>query len=239
VLPPEVYERWRVLKAEYAPRDDDLERFRPSFAMEKLEEEIAEKLGRPSISAQPQPQPPPQPRGPALRPLVDKAAKRHKVKVRTMPKVELKLKINNTREMLRFVREFDLVEAKCVALKLEYLERRIEYVKRLAAGPQPEQAPDRVQDCNEADLMMKKLQSGEIPDTAGILKLIDTARKQMKLSNEQLDAEWIAAAEAALAANTSTFAVLSMGWNGDVSHINSQIAKLRELGYEVEEPEGN
>ncbi len=238
VLPPDVYGRWRVLKAEYAPRDNDLERFRPSFALQKLEQEIGEKLGPlPEHKDEPaQPRPPP--RGPALRPLVDKAAKQHKVKVRTLPKVELKVEIKNTRGILKFIRESDLVDEMCVTQKLEYLERRIEYIKQ-NAGTSEAKPPARVKDCDEADeaeLLLSKVQKGEIADPAGIRKMMDTIGKQVISVNQQLDAEWIAAAEAALAANKSTLAVLQIGWNGDVSHVNGYIAKLRELGYEVEEP---
>ncbi|HTQ36704.1 MAG TPA: TraB/GumN family protein [Steroidobacteraceae bacterium] len=224
VLPPEVYERWRVLRTAYAPRDNDLERFRPSIAMEKLEEIIGERLGQKDRSAQPAPLP----RGPALRPLVDKAAKQHHVKIRTMPDVEWKFEVKDARKMLKLLGGSSLVvDAQCVTQKLEYLERKIDYLKKNAAGTAQEKAPARVPDCDEGD---------EIPDTADLQKMRDDMQQREKLSDQQLDAEWIAAAQAALAKNKSTFAVLQIGWNGDVSHINGYVAKLRELGYEVEEP---
>jgi len=238
VLPPEVYARWRVLKAEYAPRDNDLERFRPSFAMQKLEEKIGEKLGKELGQTNIPAQPGTPPLGPPMRPQVDKAAKQHKVKVRTLPEVELKVDIKHLRGMLKFIRGFNLVDEQCVTRKLEYLEHRIEYVKLNAAGMPQDKAPDRVPDCDETELLLSKLMSGEIPDTAGILKTMDSIGKKVMLANQQLDAEWIAAAEAALAGNKSTLAVLSMGWNGDVSRINGYVAQLRERGYEVEEPGG-
>jgi hypothetical protein len=237
VLPPEVYERWRVLKTAYAPHDDDLERSRPSFAMEKLEEMIGVSLGQQpvgkpgeqNVSAQPRPLPP----GPALRPLVDKAAKKHKVKIRTSPGVEHKVEIKNARGMLKVFGAFSLVDVKCVTQKLEYLERKIEYMKQKAAGTAQEKAPARVPDCSEGNLLEEKLRSGEVPDTAGILKTIDNMGRQVKLSNERLDAEWIAAAEVALAKNKSTFAMLPAS---RLKNPTGQLAKLRELGYEVEEP---
>jgi EAL domain-containing protein (putative c-di-GMP-specific phosphodiesterase class I) len=64
---------------------------------------------------------------------------------------------------------------------------------------------------------------GDAP-AAGILKTMDSIRKKVMLANQQLDAEWIAAAEAALAGNKSTLAVLSMGWNGDVSHTHCHMS---------------
>jgi hypothetical protein len=233
VLPPELYERWRVLKTAYAPRNDDLERLRPSMALQQLEVmiagQLAGQLGGQNRSAQPAP-----PRqGPWLRPLVEKAAKKHKVKDRTSPDVEVKVVLKNVRGMLKFFREHTPVDAKCVTQKLDYLERRIEYMKQVAAGPVQEKAPDRVLNCDEAELLFEKLKSGEIPDTAGILKTMDYMERQVELTNQRLDAEWIAAAEAALAKNTSTFAVLPLR---QLKSPTGHIAKLRELGYEVEEP---
>ncbi len=55
---------------------------------------------------------------------------------------------------------------------------------------------------------------------------------QFKRAMDQGNAEWMAAAQAALAKNKSTFAIVSIGWG----RASSYIAKFRELGYEVEEP---
>jgi hypothetical protein len=242
VLPPEIYERWRVLKAAYGPGDDDIERSRPSLAMQTLEAMIRAKLmDKPT---EPPPEEPaerkqsaaasPAPPGPWLRPLVDKAAKKHKVRIRTLPEVELKVEIKNARGMLKFIGAFDQVDVKCVTQKLEYLERTVEYLEQKAVGTTQEKPPARVPVCDEMNYLMSKLQSGEIPDTAGILKMMDTMGRRVKLSNERLDAEWIAAAEAALAKRGSTFAVLQQQ---QLKSSTGYIAKLRELGYEVEEPD--
>lgn len=237
VLPPEVYERWRVLKTAYAPDDKDLEKSRPSFAMKRLEvmidvnlaQQPGVKLAEQNVSAQPRPLPP----GPALRPLVDKAAKKHKLRIRTSPEVELKVEIRNARGILKFIGASSPVDVKCVTQKLEYLERKIEYMKQRAAGAIQQKAPDRGPDCSEGQLLLQKLQSGEIPDTAGIQKTMDEMGRRVELSNERLDAEWVAAAEAALKKNKSTFAMLP---TNQLKSPTGRLAKLRELGYHVEEP---
>jgi hypothetical protein len=229
VLPPEIYERWRVLKTAYAPGDNDIERLRPSLALGQLETMIRGKLGAQNRSARPNATPP----GPWLRPLVDKAAKKHKVKVRTSPEVELKVVLKNARGMLKFYRNLNLVDANCVAQRLEYLERGIEYTKQVDAGPVQEKPPARVPDCDEGQLLFEKLKSGEIPDTAGIMKTMDYMERQEQLGNQRLDEEWIAAAGVALVKNKSTFAVLRLN---QLKSPTGYIAKLRELGYEVEEP---
>lgn len=232
VLPPETYARWRVLKTQYAERDNDLEKWRPSIALAMLEDKIGERLA-PKQPRQSRP-PPPRSMGPALRPLVDKAAKQHKVKVRTMPNVERKVKIGSVREMLKSVRDLDVVDVKCVAQYLDYLERKIEYTKQKASGTAQGDAPPRGASCNEADLLIAKLRNGDIRDSGGILKLIDELALQLKLAREQLDAEWMTAAQAALAKNRSTFAMLSMN---NVKSPTGYLAKLKELGYTVEEPD--
>lgn len=221
VLPPEVYARWRVLKTTYVGRDNDIERWRPSIALGMLEEKIGEK----TAAAKPRHSSPP-PRGPALRTLVDKAAKMHKVKVHTMPNVERKVKVGSVREMLKSVRDVDLVDVKCVSQYLEYLEHMIE--------PGQGSAQPRPGNCNEGEALISKMRSGEIPDPAGIVKVIDELELQTRLGREQLDAEWMAAAQAALAKNRSTFAVLPMF---RVKSPTGYLAKLRELGYTVEDPQ--
>jgi hypothetical protein len=229
VLPQEVYERWRVLKNEHASRDNDLEKWRPSIALQRLEELIDEKFGVKSRSAQPGSRPP----GPALRPLVSGAAKKHKVKVRTLPDVEWKFEVKNVRAMMKFAVGLSLtVDTKCVTKKLEYLERKIEYLKKNANGTGEEKAPPRVAACDETAIMDSKLRSGEIPGSAEFVKMLDDMDLREKLAGQKLDAEWIAAAEAALAKNRSTFAVLPLH---QVKNPSGQLAKLRELGYEVEE----
>lgn len=226
VLPPETYARWRVLKTTYIGRDDDVEKWRPSIAIEMLEGAVMKKM-RPAMAT---PDKPP-PMGPSLRSVVDKAAKKNKVKIRTMPAVERRVAVN-AREILKSARDTDLGDVKCFTQQLEYLERFIEYANQMASAPaQGNARPPRGESCD--DFLIKGLRSGEIPDPAGALKVLEELELQGKLGRQQLDAEWIAAAQAALTKNKSTFAVLSMR---EVTRPDGYLTKLRELGYEVDEP---
>jgi hypothetical protein len=243
VLPADTYARWRVLKTKYVGKDDDIERWRPTIAIAMLQDKVTEKLRsqQPKAAAKPAAKPAasPPPTGPALRSVVDKAAKEHKVKVRTMPKVEREVKIKHVADMLKSLRETNVGDMKCFTLGLDYLERLIEYTdKKAGAVAQGNAAPEqdnaaapRLEGCE--GYLLKALRSGEIPDPAGIIKLVDNVQLQLKLATQQLRAEWIAAAQAALMKNKSTFAVLSMR---QINGTDSYIAKLRELGYAVEEP---
>ncbi len=219
VLSPETYVRWRVLKTTYIGRDDDIEKWRPSIAIGKLQSEVMKKIGPRSAK--------PPPMGMSVRSVVADAAKRHKVKVRTMPNVKREVEVKNAREILKSVRDTDIGDAKCFTQGLEYLERLIEYVNHQSNTP-----PPRSESCE--DFLIKGLRSGEIPDPAGALKVLDDVELQSKLGRQQLDAEWLAAAQAALTKNTSTFAVVSMR---DVTRPDGYLAKLRGLGYKVEEPD--
>ncbi len=232
VLPAETYARWRVLKTTYIGRDNDIEKWRPSIAIEMLQGEVFKKLN-------PGPRPKPAAPGPSVRSVVDKATKKYKVKARTMPTVERVVKMD-ARKILKSAYHVELGDVLCFTQGLDYLERMIEFTKQRAAAPasvdrpatEGDAPPPRRASCD--DVLVKKLRSGEIPDPAGALKVIDEIELQGKLGREQLDAEWLAAAQAAIATNRSTFAVVSMN---HATSPTGYLAKLKELGYTVEEPD--
>jgi hypothetical protein len=228
VLPPETYARWLALKTTYVGRDNDIEEWRPSIALAKLEEKIGEKLRPKRAARRARP-----PAGPMLQPLVEKAARKLRVKTRTMPKVEKKVEIENLRSKLKSTHKLNLVDEKCVADYLTFLEQQVDYLKRQAGGVEELAAPDRPAECNEGNLYIRKVRSGEIPDSVGFVELISHVEQQTKLAQEELDTAWIEAAQAALAKNSSTIAVLNpINTTGARSYID----QLRALGYTVEEP---
>jgi hypothetical protein len=229
VLPPDLYARWRVLKTTYEGKSNDIEEWRPGVAIIMLHEKVVKKIG--PVQARPPTTPPPV--GPRLRPLVEKSAKQHKVKVRTLRTVEREYKVKNVKERLKSLRESPAWEVKCFAQSLDYLEQMVEYANRKkAAGTQDLGEPPPPLDCN--DVLIKGMRSGEIPDPAGILQLIDGLAMENKLAIDQRDAEWIAAAQAAIAKNKSTFTLLPMY---QIRSPAGYVAKLKELGYTVEEPD--
>jgi hypothetical protein len=228
VLPPDLYARWRVLKTTYEGKSNDIEEWRPGIAVIMLHEKILKKIGpvqaRPRITAPPA--------GPRLRPLVDKSVKQHKVKVRTLRTVEREYKVRNVKDMLKSLRESPAWEVKCFAHTLEYLEHLVEYVNRKkAAGAQDIGEPPPEVECDD---FLVGMRSGEIPDPAGILKVIDGLALENKLAQDQRDAEWIAAAQTAITKNKSTFTLLAMY---QIKSPTGYVARLKELGYTVEEPD--
>ena len=137
--------------------------------------------------------------------------------------------------MLKSAHKLSLVDEKCVADYLSYLEQQVEYWKQLANGSEGADAPKRPTPCNEVDMYIRKVRAGDIPDSTGFVKFVDELGVQDTLAKEQLDAEWIEAAEAALEKNTTTVAVLSMV---NLKGPRSYMDKLMALGYTVEEPPG-
>lgn len=237
VLPAEVYARWRDIKTRYAGRDNDIEEWRPAVALAFLMGKVEDKLKAANPGLPPPPPPPPPPVAqPVFGPLIEKTAKKHKVKIRTLRKVEREVKIRNVRDMLKSVRVPTDLEVGCFTEGLDYLERRIEFENQRASGAVPVDArPPSADLCGDmADKLVKGMRSGEIPDPAGIVKVIDNLALQDQLAREQRDAEWIDAARAAIAKNRATFTLLGMN---QIIAPTGYIAKLRELGYTIEEPE--
>lgn len=231
VLPAETYARWRVLKTTYVGRDNDIEKWRPTIAVALLEGKVFDKLNT-------APRPKPAAPGPDVRSVVEKAAKKHKVKIRTMPTVERRVKVD-ARKILKSAYHVELGDAACFAQHLDYVEALIEHLKQQAAvaaggttsAKEGGASPPRRGNCDED--LIKRLRSGEIPDPAGALKAMDEMELQLKLAKEQLDSEWIAAAHAVIAKNNSSFAVLPMN---EATSPTGYVAKLKALGYTVEEP---
>lgn len=227
VLTPETYARWRALKTAYVGRDNDIERWRPSLALAMLEEKIIEKVQPRRTTSPARP-----PAGPMLQPLVEKAAKKKRVKTRTMPKVEKKVEIENIRARLKSIHSLNLVDEKCIADYLGFLEQQVEYWKQQVGQGEEMEVPARPAECNEVNLYIRKVNDGEIPDSAGLVELIKDVELQTILARDELAAAWIEAAEAALAKNASTIAVLhAIHADGPRSYID----RLRALGYSVEE----
>jgi hypothetical protein len=227
VLPPDIYARWRVLKSEYIGSGDAVERRCPACAMEELERKVMKRM------------PAAAPTGPALQPLVDKAAKKYKVKTRKLPEVIRPVEFTQAEEaMSRLQYVMDLGDVKCFTQRLDYLERLIKYrdqqaiatVRRALTQGNP------IGRCySDTDWPTRWVPSGKLPDPAAAQSMSDKISLQMKLAWQQVDAQWMAAAQEALAKNQTTFAVHRVEpWGHPGSYIN----QLRDLGYEVEEPGG-
>jgi hypothetical protein len=219
VLPPETYARWRMLKAEYIGADDRSEHLRPRAALRVLERLVEKTM------------PPPPPTGwwwSELSQLIDKAAKNSKAKVRRMPRVDPEVELTKAEaEMARLIIRLDFDDVKCFAQGLDDLERMIKDRDQQANSAAWARAISPSHAC-----YTDWLASGKLPDLAAAQSMREKGSLRFKQALQQGDAEWMAAAQAALAKNKSTFAVHGNGRERPSNYI----AKFRQLGYEVEEP---
>lgn len=225
LLSPEIYARWRALKIEYIGASDAIERRCPSCAMDELEQRVMKKM-----PSQP-------PAGTELQPLVEKIASKYKVKRRILPSVVRRVEFTDAeRAMARMQVVLDMGDVNCFTQRLDYLERLIQYSRQQDAArenalrPRRDHCPPWV---TPGEWLARWVPSGKLPDPASAQSMSDKVSLLLRLAYQQVDAEWMVAARAALAENKSTFAVQRIG---DMPRINEYLAQFRELGYEVEEP---
>jgi hypothetical protein len=122
--------------------------------------------------------------------------------------------------MANMATRLSLDDVKCFEQGIDGLERLIRDRDQWASAARPS-------DCR-TDL----LTSGRLPDPAALQSAREKMELRFKQAIQQGNAEWIAAAQAALKRHKSTFAVVYVAFGRAHSHI----AKFRELGYRVEEP---
>jgi hypothetical protein len=240
VMPAEGYETWLRLKNRYLPdEDDDIEKYRPMIAEEKLLSAIGEKhmKGLRFVWAET---------------VVKKLAKKHRVRVNELPAVVREIEVEKPRAILKAARNVDLAEGECVGRNLLKIEKSVALglfdfdarpTNAWATGdiealrPKPASGEDlQREDCITASLdAASKRTDAVLPaDMSRALDLVKQQEEQYKAAGAESYLNWMAAAEAALAKNTSTIAVLPMGTV--LSPTQSWVDKLAERGYLVEQP---
>lgn len=207
VLPAELYQRWTALKRKYLGRDRGVEKRRPILAADKLYEEALDEAGLSDTDP--------------VWPAVKKIAKKRKVEI-AAPAVELT--IDNPKETLKAFARTALDDTGCFALTLERVETDLPAMQARANA--------------WAIGDLERLRELPHPDqdsacTSAVLE--NGLARQLGLTDlpARIRAAWLEAADAALAGNASTFAVLPIEELLDPEGI---LAELRARGYAVEEP---
>lgn len=207
VVPPELYARWQPLKAKYIGRSRGIEKQRPLFAALKLYDKAIDRNRLTQESL--------------VLPLVKKVAKKNKVPVK-QPEVEID--IGDPREAIRQFADDRLDDLDCFSKTLDRIDTDLEAMRERANAwatgdiEMLRSLPftDQNQACSDAILH------------AGVMR--DRGLSDMR---ERLEKVWLEAAETALENNESTFAVLPMR---QLLAPDGYIERLRERGYDVEEP---
>jgi hypothetical protein len=227
VLPAATYARWLALRRKYIGDDDDVEKWRPTIALSQLEGKAMEKNGLRG--------------GPSVGAAVQAAAKKHKVRVHRLADVERVIRVDDPRGMLKTIRKVDDADIDCFTRDLGELEPGIERARARAnawaRGDIPrlrelQRSGRKIEDeCAYVFLIAATEDASK--DAARMKKLLTDARWHAEWAGVQARQEWLAAAQAAIAKNESTFAVLGLD---DVLGADGSLEQLRKLGYTVEEP---
>lgn len=207
IVPPDLYARWLPLKAKYIGRSNSIEKQRPLFAAQKLYEKAIKRNGLSNDSV--------------VLPVIKKTAKKHKIPM-SSPTIEID--IGDPKQVLRDFADTRLDDLDCFARTLERLESDlgtmrdranawatgdIDWLRRLPTS-------DQYKACSDA--FMKSSISRD--------RGLDDLLERMKLA-------WLDAAEAAIAKNEVTFAVMSMS---NLLNADGYLAALQARGYDIEEP---
>src|SRR5262245_18467307 len=113
-LSTEDYARWLRLKQKYLDDDDDIEKYRPMVAEEKLRNARAKKTSKAFFKGL---------KFTSVDEVVRKLAKKHDVRIHNLPAVERKIKVEKPRAILKAARDQDFAEGECVGRNLERIEK--------------------------------------------------------------------------------------------------------------------
>ncbi len=229
VLPAATYGKWRSLRTKYVLKDDDVEKLRPSIAYGQLRGAAFRKSGFGGVN---------------VFDVVGKARKKYKIPRVSTPTIKRTIRIEDPRGILKSAQKLDLPDVECFTQGIDRIESDIERAKTLANAwsrgdtntlrslfrnlPLKDAAKES---CGFA--LLTALHDGPSKDAAHAKKMVDDLMWHVEQASLQAQIDWIAAARKAIDKNRTTFAVLSLA---EVLSPDGHLAKLRELGYIVEEP---
>lgn len=234
VVPPATYARWLELRSKYfiklnkKAKEEDLEEWRPSIALEMLQGWATVKSGLSNGRVDG---------------FVKRTAAKHKVPVNRPPAIRRAVKVEkNVRGMLNLAGNQPQAELACFAQGLEALEPELETMRtRANAWATGDIAKLRAlhrdyKPADEFECMAKTLlaltEKGS-KDAANARKMFESAMWHNEQGLVQAQRDWLAAAQKALDRNPSTFAVLPIG---DLLRPGGYLDMLRARGYTVEDP---
>ena len=207
VLPADVYARWLPLKEKYLPKNT--ERERPIMVASRLFGAALKQAGLTTSTE--------------VRKQVEKIVDQKKLKV---TRTVLELPVDDPRRMVKDFKKSPLDDAACFAATLSRLETDIDAM-RVRANAWSKGDIDGIRKLDFVD--HQESCSDVIRNSAAVRD-----NPAFQTAEARLKALWVANAEAALARNTSTFAVLSIK---DVLNPKGLVAALAAKGYTVEQPE--
>lgn len=237
VLPAADYAKWSVLRDKYLGTGDYVETRRPATAMRLLRMYA---LRQHELQG-----------GPDVREEIDDARKKHRVDPVWVPTVRRTIELEDPRGMLESMQELQPAELECFSKELDRVEPEVERLKVLANAwslGDTETLRSLFRQVTLRDairegcihfalggaVMSVAPREGASADDDLIGKALEDSLRLDEDAKLQAQLDWLKAAQAALAKNKSTFAVLGLT---EMLSQDGHLEKLRALGYMVEEPQ--
>ena len=209
IVPADVYARWTALKLRYLGNDDDVERLRPMFAGIEV---FSAGLKQSGLSS-----------GPEVDKAIAAMAKKYKVKPTT---VYVAAAVNDPSQLMKDFKKSTMDDVACFSHTLNALETDIDAMRVRANA------------WAKGDLaVIEKLSYAEREDSCRKAMINNSAFKKVAAMQDiraRVRDAWLVAAENALFANKSTFAVLPMS---SIVGENSYVGALEAKGYRVDKPD--
>lgn len=207
VLPAAQYARWQVLKQRYIGKNRNIEEWRPIFAAMELYQKAIEHSGMSEKDI--------------ISDVIRRAAKKHRVHV-TTPKVAIKIK--DPKAALKAFSNEAIDDQECFRKTLDRIESDLgAMIQRANAWAE-----------GDIETLRKLRFSSQFNACFAAFSSSAIARKEGMLDVEKrLTDMWIDAAEAALAKNASSFAVLPAN---ELLQADGYFEAMTAKGYVIEEP---
>ncbi len=216
IIPADLYARWLRLRDKYIDEyntDDeskDIERWRPIFAALHLYSQAIKKSGMTNVSP--------------VWTVVTDAAKKHRVKITN---VKLEPAITNARAALKDFRANRLADLECFAKTIERIETDLDAMRARANAW-------AVGDVDK----LRRLPPTDQREACQMAMMNTTFAQTLGAQNipVKMEMHWLATAEAALAKNAVTLAVLPIA---RLVAADGYLAQLRSKGFTIVEPEAD
>lgn len=207
LLPAAQYARWQALKQRYIGRDRGIEKWRPVFAALELYNKAIERSGMTH--------------GGIVSPVIDKAIKQGKPKVTP---IMIAIKIENPKAVVSAFSRESLNDRDCFNRTLDRIEgdlgTMISRANAWAAGD--------IDSLRTLPYLNQFTACNAAFTEADIVRKLGYSDLQTRMENA-----WLAAAEAALDKNVSTFATLPIS---QLLQPEGYLARLRAKGYGIQAP---
>lgn len=208
LVPPETHQRWLALRKKYLKDDDDFERKRPLFAAGELANKATSAAG---LSKQ-----------------VDLTAKMVQIAEQNKVKVTwatVKMELDSPVKAIREFKKTPLEDVACFTKTIDRFETDLDALRtRANAWAKGDIDAIRSLDFSEQEAAcLNAVQNSKVMQERGLGDI-----------DGKMRATWLGAAEKALAANKSTFAVLPLRF---ILGKQGYLAELQAKGYAVEQPD--